>query len=70
MKERNSVMKESTITVDSEAVRQKVREGYGQIAKSGGCCGGTGCCGPSDEGEKVEIKQTQKAKETNQAARK
>ncbi len=31
----------------SETVRQKVREGYGQIAKSGGsCCGSTPtCCG-------------------------
>ena len=35
------------ITVDSEAVRQKVREGYGQIAKSGGSCCGPAptCCG-------------------------
>jgi arsenite methyltransferase len=33
--------------VDKETVRQKVREGYGQIAKSGGsCCGPTPtCCG-------------------------
>ncbi len=40
-------MKESKIVVDSEAVRQKVREGYGQIAKSGGACGGAKptCCG-------------------------
>jgi arsenite methyltransferase len=32
---------------DSEAVRQKVREGYSQIAKSGGsCCGPSAtCCG-------------------------
>ena len=44
-----------------------LRESFG---KSGGCCGGTGCCGPSDEREKMEIKQTQKAKETSQAARK
>ncbi len=44
-----------------------LRESFG---KSGGCCGGTGCCGPSDEGEKVETKQTQKAKETSQAAQK
>ena len=44
-----------------------LRESFG---KSGGCCGGTGCCGPSDEGEKVEIKQSQKTKETSQAARK
>ena len=44
-----------------------LRESFG---KSGGCCGGTGCCEPSDEGEKVEIKQSQKTKETSQAARK
>ena len=44
-----------------------LRESFG---KSGGCCGGSGCCGPSDEGEKAEIKQSQKTKETSQAARK
>ena len=44
-----------------------LRESFG---KTGGCCGGTGCCGPSDEGEKVEIKQSQKTKEASQAARK
>jgi hypothetical protein len=44
-----------------------LRESFG---KSGGCCGGSGCCGPSEEGEKVEIKQTQKTKEASQAARK
>ena len=46
-----------------------LRESFG---KSGGCCGGPGdtCCGPSGGGEKVEIKQTQKAKETSQAVRK
>ncbi len=46
-----------------------LRESFG---KSGGCCGGAGdsCCGPIEGGEKVEIKQSQKAKETSQAARK
>ncbi len=44
-----------------------LRESFG---KSGGCCGGSGCCGPSEGGEKVEIKQSQKPKETSQAARK
>ncbi len=44
-----------------------LRESFG---KSGGCCGGTGCCGPSDEGEKVEVKQSQKTKEASQTARK
>jgi len=35
--------------IDPEAVRQKVREGYGKIARSGGsCCGPTPtCCGSS-----------------------
>ncbi len=34
---------------DSEAVRQKVREGYGRIAQQGGSCCGSGpsCCGSS-----------------------
>ena len=41
-----------------------LRESFG---KTGGCCGGSGCCGPSEEGEKVEIKQTQKTKEASQA---
>ncbi len=38
-----------TSPFDSESVRQKVRDGYGQIAKSGGsCCGATPtCCGSS-----------------------
>ncbi len=44
-----------------------LRESFG---KSGGCCGGTGCCEPSEGGEKVEIKQSQKTKETSQAAQK
>jgi len=40
--------------MDSEAVREKVRAGYGQIARSGGsCCGSTPtCCGsPPAEAE-------------------
>jgi len=44
-----------------------LRESFG---KTGGCCGGSGCCGPSEEDEKVEIKQTEKTKEASQAARK
>jgi len=44
-----------------------LRESFG---KSGGCCGGSGCCGPSEGGEKVEIKQGQKTKETSLAGRK
>jgi len=40
-------MSDSRSPIDSEAVRQKVREGYGKIAGSGGsCCGATPtCCG-------------------------
>src|SRR5512136_672303 len=40
-------MNNSKISIDSEAVRQKVREGYGKIAQKGGsCCGPTPtCCG-------------------------
>ncbi len=55
---------------------QKKKKGFlamlrESFSKTGGCCCGPGeCCGPSDEGEKVEIKQSQKTKETSQAARK
>ena len=40
-------MSDSRSAIDSEAVRQKVREGYGKIAgSSGSCCGPTPtCCG-------------------------
>ena len=38
-----------------------LRESFG---KSGGCCG------PSDEGEKIEVNQSQKAKAASQTARK
>ncbi len=40
------------------------------FSKSGGCCGGAGCCGPSDEGEKVEVQQSEKTKEASETARK
>ena len=37
--------------VAAEQVRQKVREGYGQIAQSGSrCCGARTCCGPDPSG--------------------
>ncbi len=38
-----------------QAVREKVREGYGEIARStgGGCCGPTSCCG-ADSGQSAE----------------
>jgi SAM-dependent methyltransferase len=36
--------------VDSERVRQAVREGYGQIAEQdGSCCSGVTCCGSNTE---------------------
>jgi len=40
-------MSDSRSPIDSESVRQKVREGYGKIAVSGGSCCGTAptCCG-------------------------
>lgn len=36
-----------TTSIDTESLRQKVREGYGKIAQGGGSCGGPaqGCCG-------------------------
>ena len=41
--------------VDSESVRQAVREGYGQIAqKDGSCCSGVSCCGSNGE-DSVEL---------------
>ena len=51
---------------------QKKKKGFlamlrESFSKTGGCCGGSGCCGPSEEGEKVEIKQTQETKEASQA---
>jgi arsenite methyltransferase len=38
----------------SETVRQTVREGYGKIATSGGCCG-VSCCGSSPEDSKALV---------------
>jgi arsenite methyltransferase len=36
--------------IDSESVRQTVREGYGKIAEKGGsCCSGVSCCGSNAE---------------------
>jgi AhpD family alkylhydroperoxidase len=36
--------------IDSESVRQTVREGYGKIAeKDGSCCSGVSCCGSNAE---------------------
>jgi len=34
---------------NAENMKALVREKYGQIAREGGCCGGTSCCGPSAE---------------------
>jgi AhpD family alkylhydroperoxidase len=37
-------------TIDSESVRQMVREGYGKIAeKDSSCCSGVSCCGSNAE---------------------
>src|SRR5947199_8222328 len=36
-----------TNTHDAETVREKVREGYKTIAKSGSSCCGTNSCGPA-----------------------
>ncbi len=46
-RETKDAMSNSTKSVDSELLRQKVREGYGKIAGSGGSCCGTAptCCG-------------------------
>ncbi len=60
---------------DAMKNEKKTRKGFfgmlrESFTKTSGCCGGTGCCGPSDEGEKVEVKQSQKTKEASQAARK
>jgi SAM-dependent methyltransferase len=45
--------------MDHETVRQKVREGYGEIAKNGGSCGcgGVSCCGSSAEDSEKLVKQ-------------
>jgi len=38
------------LEIDSENVRQTVREGYGKIAeKDGSCCSGVSCCGSNSE---------------------
>jgi len=37
-------------TLDNEQIKGVVREAYGRVAtqeKSAGCCGGSGCCGPT-----------------------
>jgi hypothetical protein len=44
-----------------------LRESFG---KSGGCCGGSGCCGPSEEGENAQTKAAAKNKEASKAAQK
>jgi SAM-dependent methyltransferase len=43
---------------DSDAVRQTVRDGYGEIArKSGSCCGPTACAGRTGQGEPEKLAQ-------------
>lgn len=46
-----------------------LRESFG---KTGGCCGGPGetCCGPSEESDKAQTKETAKSKEATKAAQK
>jgi hypothetical protein len=46
---------------------EMLRESFG---KTGGCCGGPGetCCGPSEESDKAQTKETAKSKEANKAA--
>jgi arsenite methyltransferase len=40
-----------TKTESAEALKELVREKYGQLARAGGnCCGPTSCCGTSNEG--------------------
>src|SRR5690606_2583115 len=46
------LLKENTME-NSEALKELVREKYGQIAREGGCCGGTSCCGPAAEGNVI-----------------
>ncbi len=48
---------------------QKKKKGFlAMLRESFGKSGG--CCGPSEEGEKVEVKQSEKTKEASQAAQK
>jgi arsenite methyltransferase len=44
---------------DPETVRQKVREGYGQIAQTGSSCscGGGGCCGQGSQQSEALVQQ-------------
>ncbi len=56
---------------------QKAKKGFfGMLMesfnKTGGCCGGPGdtCCGPSEESEKAQTKETAKGKEGSKAGQK
>ncbi len=48
-------MKKRTVAPDTEAIRENVRKGYGQIAQHGGgsCCGSSSCCGNNNLAEAV-----------------
>jgi arsenite methyltransferase len=47
-------MSKIPVIQDAEAVREKVREGYGAIARGGGtCCGTNGCCDPNQVAQEV-----------------
>jgi AhpD family alkylhydroperoxidase len=56
---RNNFMKTPTESSDAEAIRAKVREGYGKIAVSdGSCCGTTpGCCGSAPAASEMLAQQ-------------
>src|SRR5512133_2843997 len=47
-------MTESCNLEHQEKIREAVREGYGQIAQSGGCCASASCCG---SGAAAEVAQ-------------
>lgn len=46
-------------TIQQDQVRQKVRDGYGEIAlQEGSCCGPSSCCGPDAGDAAVELAQS------------
>jgi arsenite methyltransferase len=40
---------------DKEKIREAVREGYGEIARSGGTCGSASCCGSGSAAQVAEV---------------
>ena len=52
------------VTVDNEQIKAAVRETYGRVAtgeRSAGCCGGSGCCGPSSEALGYSVEERRSA---------